>query len=125
LLRYGLKERGLRPIIWNDTARGGSKPWHARKCLAAEKKIPKDVVQVVWDYQHVRPAVLRRIVDEGFDVWVAPSQKPLQVLRWKKALLKYGGKGMVMTTWMPCRPRNRTAMVTPIQTVGPIYSARL
>jgi hypothetical protein len=124
-LREGLKKRGLRSIIWNDTARGGSKPWHARKSLVAEKSIPKDIVQIIWDYQHVRPAVLRRVVDEGFDVWIAPSQKPQHVVQWKKAVLKYGGGGMVMTTWMPCRSRNRSTLLDLIQTVGPIYSARL
>jgi len=125
MLRKGLKRRGLRPIIWNDTSRGGSKVWHARKSLAAEKVIPKDIVQILWDYRQVKPAVLRRIVNEGFNTWVAPSQKALHVLGWKKAVLKYGGKGMIMTTWMPCRPHNRTHMINLIQMIGPIYSARL
>lgn len=122
-LRRGLKKRGLRPIIWNDTAKGGCKPWHARKSLAAEKAIPKDVIQAIWDYKHVRPAAIRRVVDEGFDVWVAPSQIPLHVLQWKKAVLKYGAKGLIMTTWVPCRPRNRTHMLNLIQMNGPMYSA--
>ncbi|MFH1848134.1 MAG: hypothetical protein ABH825_02825 [Candidatus Omnitrophota bacterium] len=121
-LRNGLKKRGLRPIVWNDTAMGGSRPWHARKSLAAEKQIPKDVVQALWDYRNVRPETLQRIIKEGFDVWVAPSQNPMQILRWKQLLLRYGGKGLIMTSWIPCRPRNRLKLLTPIYTVGPIYS---
>lgn len=121
----GLKKRRLRPIIWNDTARGGSRPWHAQKSLAAEKKIPKDIVQVVWDYKHVKPEIISRLIDEGFEVWIAPSQNPLQVLRWKRAALRYNVKGLIMTEWIPCRPRNRSKMLNLIQTVGPIYSAKI
>jgi hypothetical protein len=124
-LRQGLKKRKLRPIIWNDTARGGSKPWHARKSLIAEKNIPKDIVQLVWDYRHVKPRIIHRIINEGFEVWVAPSQRPTHVLKWKKAILQYGGKGLIMTNWIPCRPRNRSKLLRLIQKVGPLYSAPL
>jgi hypothetical protein len=125
MLRQGLKSRGLRAVIWNDTALGRSRPWHTRKSLAAEKAIPKDVVQIVWDYKHVRPAALHRLISEGFETWVAPSPNTLQVLRWERFILKYGAKGLVMTTWMPCRPRNRSRMLHLIRMVGPIYSAGL
>lgn len=124
-LRQGLKKRGLRPIIWNDTALGSSRPWHMKKSLSVEKAIPKDIVQVVWDYSHVTPAIIRRIIKEGFDVWVAPGPRPLQILEWKKVILKYGGNGLVMTTWMPCRPHNRSSMLNFIQMAGPVYSSRL
>ncbi|MBI4336018.1 MAG: hypothetical protein HY589_05125 [Candidatus Omnitrophica bacterium] len=123
--RKWLDARGLRPIIWNDTAFGRTRPWHTRKSLAAEKALPKDVVQVVWDYKRVRPAIIKRVAEEGFDVWAAPGQKPSQVLKWKKALLKYGGRGLVMTTWLPCRSRNRPLMLEMIQILGPIYSSRV
>lgn len=123
--RDGLKKRGLRALMWNDTAFGRTRPWHTRKSLAAEKRIPKDIVQVVWDYKHIKPEILRRITNEGFEVWVAPNQNPMHVLRWKKAILKYGGKGLIMTTWLPCRPRNRYYMLNLIQTLGPVYSARV
>jgi len=124
-LRHGLRERGLRTIIWNDTAGGRRRPWHARKSLAAEKVLPKDIVQCIWDYRRVRPAVLKRLMNEGFDVWVAPGPRTLQVLQWEKYVLQYGAKGLVMTTWLPCRPRNRFPMLNLIQMVGPIYQAGL
>jgi len=124
-LRQGLKERGLRTIIWNDTALGRRRPWHTRKSIAAEKELPKDIVQVVWDYKHARPSVVKRILDEGFDVWVAPGKKTIQVLRWEKYVIKYGAKGLVMTTWLPCRPHNRSRMLNLIQMVGPVYSSGL
>lgn len=123
--RKGLKERGLRTVIWNDTALGSSRPWHTKKSLAAEKAIPRDIVQAVWDYSHVRPAIIRRLKEEGFDVWVAPGARPLQILEWKAAALKYGAAGMVMTTWMPCRLHNRFPMLNMIRMTGPIYSSRL
>lgn len=124
-LRRRLAERCLRPVIWNDTALGRSRPWHTRKSLAAEKALPKDVVQVIWDYKYFKPAILRRIAEEGFEVWVAPGAKPSYVLQWKNALLEYGGKGLVMTTWLPCRPRNRAAFLESIETVGALYSSRV
>ena len=121
-LRAGLKKHKIRAIIWNDTARGGSRPWHALKSLAAEKSIPKDIVQIVWDYKHVKPGIITRLVKEGFEVWAAPSQKLDQVLSWKKAVLRQGGKGMIMTNWIPCQPRNRFKMLNLIKTVGANYS---
>ena len=124
-LGKGLKKRDLRPIIWNDSAQGKSGLWHAGKSLAAEKAIPRDVVQTVWDYNDVKPAILRRLAKQGFEVWVAPGQDPMQVLEWKKAVLKYNCRGLVMTTWMPCRQSNRGRLLNLIETVGPIYGARL
>lgn len=120
-LRKGLRERRLRSIIWNDTARGGSRPWHARKSLAAEKKIPRDIVQVVWDYKHVKPEIIQRLVKTGFDTWIAPSQRSVQVVKWNKAIRQYGAKGLVMTNWIPCRTRNRSKLLNLILTVGPLY----
>lgn len=123
-LRQGLKKRGLRAIIWNDTALGRRRPWHTRKSLVGEKELPRDIVQVVWDYKRSKPEVLKRIIDAGFDVWIAPGQQTLRVLLWQKAALKYGAKGLVMTTWMPCRPRNRSYLLDLIRMVGPIYSSK-
>ena len=121
-LREGLKKRGLRTIMWNDSALKGRGLVHAEKCLAAEKKIPKDIVQVLWDYTDVQPKILHRLVQEGFEVWVAPSRDPEQVLKWREAILHYGGKGLLMTLWIPYRPSNRSKFLNLIQTNGPIYS---
>jgi hypothetical protein len=123
-LRRRLAEHSLRAVMWNDTALGRRRPWHTKKSLAAEKALPKDIVQVVWDYKYFKPAILNRISGEGFEVWVAPGAEPHYVLQWKKALLEYGGKGLVMTTWMPCRPHNRVALLELIETIGPLYSSR-
>lgn len=117
----GFKERGLRPIIWNDSAQRGSALVHAEKSLAAEKKIPKDIVQVPWDYTDVQPEIIQRLVQEGFEVWVAPGREIKQVLEWRQALLQYGGKGLLMTLWIPCRRSNRSKFIQLIRTLGPIY----
>jgi len=120
-LRKGLKQRGLRTLIWNDSSQIENPLVDARKSLEAQKQIPKDIVQIVWDYEQVRPNIVRRLADDGFEVWVAPGQDPKQVLQWKKTILKYGGKGMVMTTWSPCRRSNRSKMLKFIKNAGPIY----
>jgi hypothetical protein len=124
MLRRRLNKLGLRAIMWNDTAFGRKRPWHTKKSLAAEHALTKDIVQVVWDYEGFKPGILRRIAGEGFEVWAAPGAKPSYVLKWKEALLRHGGKGLLMTTWLPCRPRNRSRLLELIEGVGPIYSAR-
>lgn len=122
-LRSGLKKRGLRPVIWNDSALAGTRyDVFAEKCLAAEKKIPKDVVQVPWCYDRPLPEIIRRLAGEGFEVWGAPGRNPEQVSKWKEALLQYGGKGLLFTRWIPCRRSNRSDFLNLLRTVGPICS---
>lgn len=117
----GLKERGLRAIIWNDSAHSGRALVHAEKSLAAEKKIPKDIVQVPWDYIDVKPEIVDRLVQQGFEVWIAPSTEVEQVLKWRETLLRHGGKGLLMTLWISCRRSNRSKFLKLIQTLGPVY----
>ncbi len=122
-LRDGLKKRGLRTVIWNDTAYPHGRAWvHAEKCLAAEPKLPKDVIETVWDYSRIQPEIIRRLRARGFTAWAAPGQKAELVEGWKKALLRLGGAGMVMTQWIPCRPENRARILGTIARLGPLYS---
>ena len=121
-LRSGLEERGLRTIIWNDSSHGGRALVHAEKSLAAEKKIPHDVVQVVWDYERVQPDIVRRLVQKGFEVWGAPGQAAELVSQWRQAILRYGGQGLLMTAWIPCQRSNRSRLLRLIRTIGPMYA---
>ncbi len=121
-LRYGLRRRGLRPLIWNDSSHRGLALVHAKKSLAAEKKIPKDIAQVVWDYRSAQSKHVYRLTREGFEVWGAPGQDAQQVFQWKQTILHHEGKGLLMTTWIPCRLSNRSKLLQLIWTVGPIYS---
>ena len=123
-LRHGLKQRKLRTLIWNDSPHKGFATVHAKKSMAAEKRIPKDIVQIIWDYRKVPPRHIHRLVDEGFEVWGAPGWNPLQALKWKQAMLRYGGKGLIMTRWIPCHRSNRAKLLRLIGTAGPIYCAR-
>lgn len=120
-LRSGLKKRGLNTVIWNDSAHSGSALVHAEKSFLAEEKLPKDVVHIVWDYSRARPEIIRRIRDKGFSVWAAPGQDISQVIAWRKALLRYNGQGMLMTTWTACRKKNRRAILELIHKAGPVY----
>ena len=121
-LHSGLEERGLRTIIWNDSSHGGPALVHAEKSLAAEKKIPHDVVQVVWDYERVQPDIVRRLVQKGFEVWAAPGQAAELVSQWRQAILRYGGQGLLMTAWIPCQRSNRARLLRLIRTIGPMYA---
>jgi hypothetical protein len=119
-LQSGIKERGLRTIIWNDSSYGERALVHAEKSLAAEEKIPKDIVQVLWDYSNVQPKIIRRLVKEGFQVWGAPGPNAEKVLKWREAILDYGGKGLLLTMWIPCSKSNRFKLLQFIRTAGSI-----
>jgi len=119
-LHRGLKERGLRAVIWNDSAcEWPAAEIHRAKSLAAEKAIPRDVVQVLWDYGGVKPDILRRIREEGFELWGAPGGKPEQVEKMRDALLACGGTGILLTRWTPCVAANRESLLDLILTCGP------
>jgi len=115
-LRDGLRRRGLKAVIWNDTAYPMGRRWvHAEKSLRAEADLPRDVVQVLWDYDRVQPEILRRLRRRGFEVWAAPGRDPAQIARWHDAVRRVGGRGLLITLWIPCRPRNRRRILDRIR----------
>ncbi len=122
-LYNGLKQRNLRTIIWNDTAIEYPPGLiHAEKSLAAEKAIPKDIVQVLWDYHSVPAAAARRICEEGFELWGAPgAHDRSQAAGFRDVVLSSGGKGLFMTTWSPCVESNRDRLLRTIHQIGPLY----
>jgi hypothetical protein len=122
MLRDGLRERGLRAVMWKDQQSYAAADVHAEKSRAAEARIPRDVVQVVWHYHTVLTDVVRRLRRKGFDVWGAPGRDPDQVRGWRDAILRYGGTGLLLTRWVPCRPGNRAELLRQIRTLGPICS---
>lgn len=121
-LHAGLAERGLRTIIWNDSAHKGGALVHAEKSLVAEKAIPRDIVQVPWEYTRAQTATIERLVGVGFEVWGAPGRSAEQVAAWRDDLLRLGGKGILLTYWRPCRPSNRKAMLDMLRELGPVCS---
>ena len=123
VLRNGLMERHLRTIVWNDSSYGGRTRVHAEKCIAAEKEISKDIVQVVWDYGGVQPEIVKRLVKQEFEVWGAPGWSAEKVTEWRKVLLGNEGKGLLLTQWIPCVEENRSKLLQFIRTVGPACSS--
>ncbi len=121
-LRAGLKKRKLKTIIWNDTAIGyGPGLIHAEKSRAAEDVIPKDIVQVVWRYDTVPAEPIRRVGKAGFELWGAPGRRPEMAAEFRKAVLKAGGRGLLMTTWGPVRKGTRKRLLEGIRAMGPVY----
>jgi hypothetical protein len=121
-LRDGLKKRRLRAVIWNDTAiQYGPGLVHAERSEYAESRIPRDVVEVLWNYWSVQPAIVKRLRRLGFAVWIAPGRNPEQVRAWRKVGLKLGVTGMLMTQWIPCQPKNRERILGAIRQLGPLY----
>jgi len=121
-LHAGLKERGLRTIMWKDAQLYPGGRVHREKSYLAEKKIPKDVVQLMWNYSHPMPDMIRRLCRKGFEVWGAPGGTPEKTAEWRDDLKRYGGKGMLLTKWVPCRPGNRRDMLKLIRECGPVIS---
>ena len=122
-LRNGLRERKLRTMMWNDSAiHYGPGLIHRDKALAAEKVVPKDVVQMLWNYYYVPTQHVRRIARGGFELWGAPGHNDVEQVRgFCRAVSRAGGKGLMMTRWDPCRPGNRAAMLRQIRTLTPVH----
>jgi hypothetical protein len=121
-LAEGVKERGLRAVMWKDSPIITPGIWEGpgEKSRAAEKTTPKDVVQVPWGYRKADPDLVRHLCRKGFEVWGATGGKPELVRAWRDACLRYGGTGIFLTAWRPCRPGNRKAFLEQIRTCGPL-----
>ncbi len=119
-LHDGLEERNLRTVMWKDWQMYPGGRVHREKSYLAEKKIPRDVVQLLWNYRYALPDVIRRLSRKGFEVWGAPGWELEQVEEWKRDLLKYGATGMLLTKWVPCRPGNRRDILKLIRECGPV-----
>ena len=121
-LAEGLKARGLRAAMWKDIPITCPGIWESpgEKSRAAEKTTPKDVVQMPWGYREAYPDLVRHLRRRKFEVWGATGGKPELVRQWRDALLRYGGTGIVLTAWRPCRPGNRKGMLDQICTCGPL-----
>jgi len=123
VLRKGLRARKLRTMMWNDSAIHYAPGFiHRDKALAAEAALPRDVVQVLWNYHYVPAAHARRIAAEGFELWGAPGREdPEQARGFCRAVARCGGKGLLMTRWVPCRKANRAAILRQIHDQAPVY----
>lgn len=118
-LHAGLAERGLRPMIWNDSVCDWPRAAiHKAKSLYAETRIPTDVVQILWDYWDVRPQALQRLVDRGFEAWVAPGGDAGKAAGWRQTVEDVGAHGLLLTHWTPCIRDTRDKLIDRIETVG-------
>ena len=122
VLRDGLTKRRLRAVMWKDCVESPAFQCHAEKARASERTVPRDVVQVPWNYAEVQADVVRRLVRKGFDVWGAPGGSAEHVRAWRDALLRLGGTGILLTRWAPCRPGNRTRLLGLVRDLGPLCS---
>ena len=122
-LRSGLKQRKLRMLMWNDTGiKYASGMLHHEKSLAAERSGPKDIIHVLWQYGTVPVDDIARIRTAGYELWGAPGwKKPEQAIGFRDSVAHAGGKGLLMTTWMPCQPKHRPTLLDGIRAMGPIY----
>ena len=121
-LHAGLADRGLRAAMWNDSAcLPACAQVHFEKALAAEDEIPRDVVQVLWDYETTRDDHIQRICERGFELWGAPGGNPTRAAAIRDAVLRHGGQGLFMTSWARCDRSTSTRLLESIHRMGPIY----
>jgi len=119
MLRKIVKRHRLRTVIWNDSChfrKSSLAQVHADKCRAAEGLLPRDIVQVLWDYSRAHPSIVKRVVDEGFEVWVAPGARVLAP--WKRAITLGGATGVLATAWVKCDRTHRERLLELVRTVG-------
>ena len=86
ILRHLVAKHKLRTIIWNDSChfkKTAPAQVHAEKCRAAEEYLHRDVVHVLWDYGRAHPNIVKRLVQQGFNVWGAPGANSRQVKNWR------------------------------------------
>jgi hypothetical protein len=120
-LHAGLSERRLRTLIWNDSAcHWPTAEIHRDKSLEGERDLPRDVIQVLWDYGNWDPAAPRRIREAGFDLWGAPGGTPELVAQMRDRLLEIGGTGILLTHWTPCIPSQAEKLLQLIRVCGPV-----
>jgi len=116
-LRKIVKRHGLRTIIWNDSCHFRKEALaqvHADKCRAAEERLPRDIVQVLWDYSRAHPGIAKRVADEGFEVWVAPGGEMSRIRAWRRGPVD----GWLLVNWVKCDRTNRKRLLESIHTVG-------
>jgi len=130
ILTDKISAHNLRPVMWNDTCyenRNVIAQVHADKCRAAEPRIPKSVIQVLWDYDLVHHGIIERLAREEFDVWVAPGRDSGMIQQWKDLLSSEGGphgQGLLMSNWRKCNEENEPETINMINTFGPDFRAR-
>jgi len=123
VLRAGLRKRGLTMVAWSDSALDyPSGNIYREKSETAEDLLPRDTVRLLWEYRRVPAAEVHRIRRLGHELWGAPGARDReQVLGFKRALLRAGGTGMVMTRWVKCNAENRDMLLELIRAMGPGY----
>ena len=125
ILRAKVKRHGLRTVVWNDSCHFRKTmvaQAHADKCRAAEDFLPQDVVHVLWDYERAHPKIVRRVAGKGFEVWAAPGANVASVRAWRRAILREGGNGLLMTAWIKCDRAHRARLAGMVRSLGPEYA---
>ncbi|NLB55924.1 MAG: hypothetical protein GX811_09205, partial [Lentisphaerae bacterium] len=113
-------ERGFRTMIWNDTACFWAQAMvHVEKSLATEKKGPKDVTHIIYDYfTPVQLKAFKRVQRRGLKLWGAPGQKIKPMMQ---LLDKLNAEGVLITHWIPCVQENREQLINKIKNFGDYY----
>ena len=125
ILNEKISKYGLKPVMWNDTCyenRDVIAEVYADKMRAAEPLIPKDMVQLLWDYDLVHTGIVKRLSEAGFNVWVAPGRNKDRVLEWKKITLDEGGSGLIITNWRKCDEEHKEQTLNLIEELAPLFN---
>ena len=124
-LHAGLLKRGLRTVAWSDSALDypSGEAYREKSEFAEKEGVPRDVVRILWNYWAVPEKEMEQIHRQGMELWGAPGwSDPDQAVKFRDALIRAGGNGLIMTRWIACQKRNRRIFLDLIKRFGPIYS---
>ncbi|MCW8833999.1 MAG: hypothetical protein OQK09_00350 [Colwellia sp.] len=121
-----LKSHGIKTVIWSDGAYLERDKSHAQvyaeKTMRAAPDLPKDIIQMIWDYDHPNGKIAKELSNMGFTVWAAPGNKQSNIDNWKKELTEQGlTKHLVLTPWTPTNEKYRQDWLKQITKYGKAF----
>ncbi|MCK5849882.1 MAG: hypothetical protein KAH23_03125 [Kiritimatiellae bacterium] len=128
-LSSGLKTRGQRMVMWADCGHNWreSEQWKVAPAIDA---LPRNVILMLWSYNHALDKWVQHYKRKGFDV-VGASGALIRlnqgsdlsnIKAWDACVRKHKAAGHIMTTWSKCSKVNRKILLGGIRRSGAVMS---
>lgn len=119
LLADGLKEKGLRTVMWRDIRIDTRGLVFSEKQDIVEDLIARDMILQVWNYEGVvNQKCVSRLIEKGHAVWIA-VKKSEGLNQWLEVILSNNKlPGVILTPWLPCVKENLEKFRKDIADVG-------
>ncbi|MFW6303661.1 MAG: hypothetical protein ACOC2L_03485 [Candidatus Sumerlaeota bacterium] len=119
-----VRDRGLRPISWSDSALDyPSGDIYVEKSKLAEKEIDPSLIRWMWNYWAVPREAAESIIENGHELWCAPGNRDAdQIVAFRDLTKEVGGKGIVMTNWNIANKPNEDELLLRLKETGPLFN---